>query len=149
MRGAVPVEEVAAGAGREPLVVAAHADVADVERQEVDEVRGHVDDTLGPVLRRDDGRLRERLPLHLPTDGDRAAQEVDVVELQPRSLAEPEAGERAHGHERPEPGLGNLERVPDLLGAREGHGRGRSAGSGQGDALGGVHRHEPVRDGRA
>ncbi|MGY2082656.1 hypothetical protein [Blastococcus sp. SYSU DS0539] len=61
-------------------------------------------DSLAAVLGRPDLDLAAAGPLHLAGDGKGATQEVDVLNPEAGGLAEPEAGERAEGDERPEGG---------------------------------------------
>ena len=66
-----------------------------MDRQHLDQAVSEVHAALAAVLRRPDLDVAPPGALHLPRDGQRTAQEVDVTGLDGRGLAEPQARERA------------------------------------------------------
>jgi hypothetical protein len=69
--------------------------LTDVRGEDLHQGVGEVHRALAAVLRRPDLDGTARAALHLPGDGQRAAQEVDVTHAERGGLAEPQPGERA------------------------------------------------------
>jgi hypothetical protein len=77
--------------------------------EQVDQSGCQEDRALAAVLRGSDLDGAAAGALHLAGDGEPAAEEVDVVDLDSGCLSEPQTGERAERDERAEDLLGGLE----------------------------------------
>ena len=130
--------------GEEPPLLAGGAVGGDVFGEHVDEAVGEVDDALRAVLRRPYVDRSAVDALHLAGDLERLAEEVDVAELDPGGLTQPQAGERAEGDERLEPFVGHGHELPDLLRSGDRHGHVRATAAGEAYAVGRVGADHPV-----
>jgi hypothetical protein len=115
----------------------------DVPREQLEEAIGHVDDALTAILRCAD-LYHAAGALHLPSDREGAAEEVDVADLQGGRLAEPQPSERGDRNERPEARVGCREDCGDLLGRRQDHRRFAPSIVGEWDPFARVCRDETV-----